>query len=1406
MVFLWGLPFVGICQKLFGGHFERQMAQSLAGQEYSYRFACTFYADAAGVSAMPTQLRFRVVRKRDSQVVREFMVSRLPDAPETTIENNCLSINASRSFKYQSVSYVHEAILHPAEFGDSEGYYIVNDAPPVPRSQALNVQSPNVVLYHWFSPEYLFARLDNADQGRAATGLLGTYAYICKDQGKSLTMRLNSYPDIKVYDPAAMDLTGRIAVPLTDGALPFKPVEWKTGFDAASAFGKESDFFVYNSKPKFDNNSNTTEFEAWAVPKQNGIYSISFVTEQRRNGVKLAENAMEMYAEVGDCKIPPNVRVSLTETATGRSANPTFCVDRPVQFNVFTDAQGLTYQWYREGQPIEGATGTTLKVTESGTYYVRYKTGDACTESNAGKMTLVAINCKTNGPPAILGNNAYDMLNTTGPTENGFINTHSFRSSFYLPLSDLPKMPKTLKATIYRKRDNGRMDEVILQHNPRSDQLHLLERTCDTGVDSIQQISFDASFKFTDRYDDPMGYYLATEPICCRADADNLPNSGSSVVTYLELGAANQIKAHNTINRGHTVDLIIPFTMKACVGQPARVFLYTGNRENITAQFGGFAELVSGNEGGGGGAFRQMAWAPGFTAENFTGNQQKFAVEPRRNGIMEMFGTPEKPGVFVYRLRLNGTMQNQVYSSVYQEFRLEVNDCTPPPKPYIVVSKVGKPNVPASTDVCQDSLVQLNVKNFRSWAKLQWLNNQRFVNSATDSILIVPRNQSGLYTCRIQMPRQCPEYITPDPVRINYLPKPPISIVAPHNSICEGNMLTLTGRSTATVTSYQWLLNNQPQTGANASTLLVPQAGDYTVKIIDAKGCGNISLPFKVKVGELPKVAINAPKDYVCQGQTLNISVPVNASYKYQWYRNNQPINATTTQLTVSDGAIYSVKTTDALGCAGMSDPLIIKQLANPNAQIVAPSDQFCQGQTLTLTAQTSASGPKYEWLVGNKMQPNANSSTLVVQNAGDYAVKITDDKGCFNTSPTQKLTVNPLPTASITTPKNIVCEGKTIELSANTGAGLRYEWRRDNTKVEGATQILNVGATGSYSVVVTTPQNCSKTSDPVRIQQVKNPTVTIKAPANRICEGTTLDLTATSETAKTYQWLKDDQPTTTEGTAFVVSQTGSYTVKVVDANQCEATSTPSRVEVLTQIRLAIDSIPNLCGTAFDPIALRGTPVGGSFSGKGIVGEAFAPRIAGVGAHTLTYTVKGELECLSGSTTRTIQIKAAPKVNVGPDREIYRGSKIKLQANMGTGYKYTWQPPKWIDNASLARPTIDPDSTTYYWVIAVAPDGCASEDSVKITVVQKIYVADAFSPNGDGINDTWNIIGIEEYPDIEVAIYNRWGNVVFYEKGNTQKFFDGTYKGEPLPDGVYTYTLKAKPDGHTERGLLMITR
>jgi gliding motility-associated-like protein len=84
-------------------------------------------------------------------------------------------------------------------------------------------------------------------------------------------------------------------------------------------------------------------------------------------------------------------------------------------------------------------------------------------------------------------------------------------------------------------------------------------------------------------------------------------------------------------------------------------------------------------------------------------------------------------------------------------------------------------------------------------------------------------------------------------------------------------------------------------------------------------------------------------------------------------------------------------------------------------------------------------------------------------------------------------------------------------------------------------------------------------------------------------------------------------------------------------------------------------------------------------------------------------------------------------------------------------------------------------------------------------------IPNAFSPNGDGTNDTWEIFNpTSGNADLIVEIYNRWGELIFYSKGYSVPW-DGTYKDKPVPEGTYAYVLRV--DSNTVlRGVILVVR
>ncbi|HVZ25842.1 MAG TPA: gliding motility-associated C-terminal domain-containing protein [Sediminibacterium sp.] len=173
----------------------------------------------------------------------------------------------------------------------------------------------------------------------------------------------------------------------------------------------------------------------------------------------------------------------------------------------------------------------------------------------------------------------------------------------------------------------------------------------------------------------------------------------------------------------------------------------------------------------------------------------------------------------------------------------------------------------------------------------------------------------------------------------------------------------------------------------------------------------------------------------------------------------------------------------------------------------------------------------------------------------------------------------------------------------------------------------------------------------------------------------------------------------------------------------------------------------------------------------------------------------------------TVQIYEKPVTNYADSVIVTRPTNASLYAPLGTmsqDVTYSF----WLDKATT-KPVSDPASIVTagtYYIKTVNAGGCYTVDAVTVVIKEPVlYIPNAFSPNGDGIHDTWEIPQLQYYPACVVDVYNRLGQRMFHSVGY-QTAWDGNYQGHTLPVGTYYYVIRPSSTAPTVGGSITIVR
>jgi hypothetical protein len=398
---------------------------------------------------------------------------------------------------------------------------------------------------------------------------------------------------------------------------------------------------------------------------------------------------------------------------------------------------------------------------------------------------------------------------------------------------------------------------------------------------------------------------------------------------------------------------------------------------------------------------------------------------------------------------------------------------------------------------------------------------------------------------------------------------PPTATIttATATTFCQGGSVVLNA-NTGTGLTYQWYNNAGAVSGATSASYTANASGSYTVVVTNTATCSATSSATVVTVNTLPIATITpATATTFCQGGSVVLNANTGTGLSYQWKLNGTNITgATTSTYTANASGSYTVVVTNSSTCSATSAATVVTVNALPTATITtATATTFCQGGSVVLNANTGT-GLTYQWYNNAGAVSGATSASYTATTSGSYTVTVTNASTCSSTSTGTVVTVNALPTSTITpATATTFCQGGSVLLNANTGTGLTHQWRLNGTNITGATSAsYTANASGSYAVVVTNTSTCSATSIATVVTVNALPTATITAAtATTFCQGGSVVLTANSGTGLTHQWrLNGTNITGATTSSYTANASGSYTVVVTNTNNCSITSSATTVTV----------------------------------------------------------------------------------------------------------------------------------------------------------------------------------------------------------------------------------------------------
>ncbi|SEW30175.1 PKD domain-containing protein [Chitinophaga arvensicola] len=601
-----------------------------------------------------------------------------------------------------------------------------------------------------------------------------------------------------------------------------------------------------------------------------------------------------------------------------------------------------------------------------------------------------------------------------------------------------------------------------------------------------------------------------------------------------------------------------------------------------------------------------------------------------------------------------------------------------------------------------------------------------------------------------------------------------------------------------------------PKTGIISGT--APAAGKYVVTVCvhesrNGKRIGTLRKDFHINITSCVKqVTAAMPEKYAdCSSLTVTFTNNSTLGKPYYWDFGDGNIKETTSaepfQYTYAREGTYTVKLyVDKTSNCGDSATAIV--YAYPVFKPDFTSAGACINKetkfnAITPTRSDAGAVVYHKWEFGDGDTSNlAGNLSHTYTTPGTYDVKLyaRNAKGCEQTV-THPITIyaNPPFTATNDT---LLCAKDSLHMRAGSTLTGTYAWTPANyfiLRPNTPDPIVFPPKSATYKVVFTDSQGCTNSKD---IKVDVRDTIHVRTIADStVCTSDQVHLPSYSDGLYAYRWIE-------LSTGQVVSQTPdayvtpapprqSYAIEV-SLGKCRSADTVS-LKVVDPPKATAAPDTTLCFGV--PVTLRAT--GGAYyrwTPAYYVDKSSSPVTLAhpVDTTLFTVTVTDTLGCPK-PVTATALVKVVPKVNAFAGNDTIIMLNTPFQMNATGGVRYTWSPPDGLNSRNIYNPVTTYNHDITYTVTAYTQEGCTGTDDIFVRFIKgpDIYIPNAFSPNGDGLNDVFRPLPVGIVQIEFFRVFDRWGKLM-YSTTTYMKGWDGTVNGNIAAVGTYVWVVQGK--------------